>query len=156
MRGRLRIVAAAASVSALVIVTALATSSLARGGGATTVHVIEHATTDAVIDTGATGDTSGDLLTFANDVYDANDISKVGHDQGECVRIDPAAGSWECRWVTILDGGSITVEGPFYDTTNSVLAITGGTGAYKGARGQMRLKSRDGGAKYDFIFRILG
>ncbi|HEX9123288.1 MAG TPA: allene oxide cyclase family protein [Actinomycetota bacterium] len=155
MKGKLRIVAAAASVCALVIVTALATSSLA-GAGATTVHVIEHATTDVVIDTGAAGDTSGDLLTFANDVYNANDTAVVGHDQGDCVRIDPAAGSWECRWVTILDNGSITVEGPFYDTTNSVLAITGGTGAYKGARGQMRLKSRDGGAKYDFIFRIIG
>ncbi len=156
MRGRLRIVAAAATVSALVIVTALATSSLAGGGGATTIHVIEHATTDAVIDTGATGDTSGDLLTFANEVYDANDTTVVGHDQGDCVRIDPAAGSWECRWVTILENGSITVEGPFYDATNSVLAITGGTGAYRGARGQMRLRSREGGTKFDFIFRILG
>jgi hypothetical protein len=156
MRGRLRIVAAAASVCALVIVTALATSSLGAGGGATTIHVIEHATTDTVIDTGATGDTSGDLLTFANEVFDANDTTVVGHDQGECVRIDPAAGSWECRWVTILDDGSITVEGPFYDTVNSVLAITGGTGVYKGARGQMRLKSREGGTKYDFIFRVIG
>ena len=44
--------------------------------------------------------------------------------------------------------------GPYYDTHNSVLAITGGTGAYRNARGQMSLLARDGGKEYDFIFRI--
>ena len=39
----------------------------------------------------------------------------------------------------------MTVEGPFYDTRDSVLAITGGTGAYANARGQMELKSLAGG-----------
>jgi allene oxide cyclase len=37
--------------------------------------------------------------------------------------------SWECIWTTLLPRGQITVEGPFYDTRDSVLAITGGTGA---------------------------
>ena len=32
----------------------------------TTLHVIEHATSDTVIDTGSPGDTTGDLLTFHN------------------------------------------------------------------------------------------
>ena len=33
----------------------------------------------------------------------------------------------------------MTVEGPFYDTGVSVLAITGGTGEYAEARGEMVL-----------------
>jgi hypothetical protein len=37
-----------------------------------------------------------------------------------------------------------------------VLAITGGTGAYRDARGVMELKSRASGTKFDFIFRFAG
>ena len=44
-----------------------------------------HATTDAVTDTGA----SGDILTFANEVYDADDKNKIGTDQGICFRTVP-------------------------------------------------------------------
>jgi len=54
----------------------------------------------------------------------------------------------------VLARGQITVEGPFYDTKNSILAITGGTGAYRDASGQMSLNSCNGGKEYDFIFHI--
>jgi len=36
-----------------------------------------------------------------------------------------------------------------------VLAITGGTGDYRGAGGSMRLVALSDGTGYDFIFRIL-
>ncbi len=118
------------------------------------VHVIEHATTDHVIDTGQAGDSTGDLLTWHNKVYDQTDTSVAGSDQGECTRISPRQGTWECTWITWVDGGSITVEGPFYDTKDGVLAITGGTGAYASASGEMQLVSKNGGAEYDFIFNL--
>ena len=51
--------------------------------------------------------------------------------------------AWECSWTTILPGGSLTVEGPFYDSADSVLAITGGTGKWARVRGQMTLHARD-------------
>ena len=106
--------------------------------------MVERANTDTVIDTDQSGgDTTGDLLTFHNPVFDRANDTRVGNDQGECVRIDPARGTWECRWITRIAGrGSITVEGPFYDTRDSVLAVTGGTGAFANARGQMRLERR--------------
>ena len=119
------------------------------------IHVVEHATTDLVIDTGPTGDSSGDLLTFANDVYDETNVNKAGHDQGDCIRINTTDGSWECRWINFLKGGAITVEGPFFDSHDSVLVITGGRGIYKGARGSMELKVLPDGSGYDFIFHIL-
>jgi len=50
--------------------------------------------------------------------------------------------------------GQITVEGPFYDKNNSVLAITGGTGAYDRAQGQMLLSSRKGGSEFNFEFKL--
>ena len=78
------------------------------------IKVVEHADTDAVTDTGDKGDTAGDILTFANDVYDADDKAKVGSDQGICFRT-LVGKAWECFWTLSLDKGQITVEGPFLD-----------------------------------------
>jgi allene oxide cyclase len=120
----------------------------------TTITVVEHANTDTEIPTGGGKDVKGNILTFVNPIFNAADTKQVGHDEGFCTRLDPKKGVWECLWTTFLKGGQITVQGPFYDTKNSTLSITGGTGAYKNARGQMKLKSLDGGKKYDFIFEL--
>ena len=135
---------------------ALAVAAIAAQArsGATVIHVVEHATTDAATDTGKKGDSAGDVLTFANAVFDQADKKKVGTDNGFCVRT-VAGAAYECWWTIFLARGQITVEGPFYDKKNGVLAITGGTGAYAGARGWMELKSRAGGTKFDFIYHLL-
>ena len=99
---------------------------------------VEHATTDAVTDTGAAGDSAGDVLTFANEVFDADDKNKVGTDQGVLLRT-VVGKAWECFWTIALEKGQITVEGPFYDTGDFVLSITGGTGKYADAQGEMAL-----------------
>ena len=123
-------------------------------GQGKTITVIEHATTDTTTDTGAQGDSVGDILTFANEVYDADDKNKVGSDQGICFRT-LVGKAWECFWTLSLDKGQITVEGPFLDAGDSVLAITGGTGDFAGAMGDMALKARGtDGKAYDFIYRI--
>ena len=145
----------AVSLTGLLVAGAATMASAKSGRGSkASVHVIEHATTDTVVDIADPGDSTGDLLTFHNEVFDANDQQVVGTDQGECVRIDPAAGSWECRWITILDGGTIAVEGQFLDTADTTVAITGGTGRYRKAKGEMELKSRNGGTEFDFIFDL--
>ncbi len=119
-----------------------------------TVHVIEHAITDTEIPTGGGKDVKGNVLTFNNPVFNVANTKQVGHDEGFCIRVAPAQGIWECLWTTFLKAGQITVQGPYYDTRNSVLSITGGTGAYRDSRGQMTLLSRDGGKEYDFIFNL--
>ena len=154
MRGKLGLLAAAGTISALALVVSLVSVS-AAGPNVTRLAVIEHATTDTVVDLTTNGDSTGDLLTFHNELFDSGNDDVVGTDQGECVRIEVGV-SWECRWINFLEGGSITVEGPFFDDGPSALAITGGTGAYRGARGSMRLVARDaGGTEFDFVFRIL-
>jgi allene oxide cyclase len=115
--------------------------------------VIERATTDTVVDLGPEGDSLGDTLAFANELFDATDREVVGRSQGSCVRVDVGA-AWECTWTNLLPAGSIVVQGPFYDAADSVLAITGGTGAYAGASGQMRLRALEGGASYEFAFEV--
>jgi Allene oxide cyclase len=156
MKGRLLVLGAAvAALGALAFV-------LTGGAGAgskrdtTTMRVIEHATTDTTTDTGVRGDSVGDVLSFANAVYDGANRKKIGGDNGFCVRT--AAGqAYECVWTTFLPRGQITVDGPFYDASDSKLAITGGTGAYASARGWMRLHARNSkGTEYDFVFNITG
>jgi allene oxide cyclase len=147
------VVAIAATAALLAAVTAIGAGS--KGSSPKTLTVVEHATTDTTTDTGASGDSAGDLLTFGNDVFDAKDAKKAGTDQGSCIRVVPGV-SYECTWTTLLPGGQITVEGPFYDKKNSTLAITGGTGRYRNARGTMDLESRSGGTKYGFVFHMIG
>jgi allene oxide cyclase-like protein len=153
---------AALMAGSLALCVALAAAVAAWAGGddggkgpGRVLTVIEHATTDATTDTGAAGDSAGDILTFTNEVFDRSDAHKVGTDQGYCVRIVVGT-SYECNWTTILADGQITVEGPFFDSGDSRLAVTGGTGRYRTARGFMILHPLEGGAKYSFEFHLVG
>jgi Allene oxide cyclase len=142
---------------ALVAVGVVATTTAGNPTSLTaTVTVVERATTDAVTDTGKKGDTAGDILTFANALYNAGNTKKVGSDNGYCVRT-VVGKSWECWWTSFLGGGQIVVEGPFLDAGPSKLAITGGTGQYSRSRGWMELKARnDKGTEYDFTYHVQG
>jgi allene oxide cyclase len=119
------------------------------------IELVERALTDATLDLGAKGDSPGDLLTFANPVFDAANKTQLGTDQGYCVRVVTGK-SWECFWTLMLKDGEITIEGPFYDDKDSVLAVTGGTGKYAGAKGSLTLHARDAkGSSYQFIYELL-
>ena len=123
----------------------------------TTLNVVERATTDTLQHVGPAkeDDSAGDVLAFANDVYDENNQQKIGTDNGLCMRTAPGK-AFECAWTMTLDEGQITVEGPFYDDKDSVLAITGGTGDYENASGQMTLHARnDKGTEFDFGYEIV-
>jgi hypothetical protein len=129
-------------------------AAAANASAGEVIAVVERADTDAVTDTGAKGDSVGDVLTFANPVFDQANKTQIGTDQGYCVRT-VVGKAWECNWTMSLKDGQLTVEGPFLDAGDSVLAITGGTGKYAGARGQMKLHARDAkGTAYDFVYEL--
>ena len=99
----------------------------------------------------------GDLFPFNNRFYPAGTlvygrvippVADVGNDSGSCIVTRPwDAGDqgniYDCVWTNhIKDGngrsvGALMVSGPFADFGVSTLAITGGTGAYRKARGTM-------------------
>jgi allene oxide cyclase len=143
-----------------VVTLAMGATVVAQASGATDdnesirIRVVERALTDVVTDTGESGDSPGDLLTFGNPVFNGANTERVGRDQGSCIRISPEDGTWQCSYTTFLEDGQITVEGPFYDTRDSVLAITGGTGAYRTAHGTQALLHRKDPAEFGFVFRI--
>jgi allene oxide cyclase len=119
------------------------------------IKIVERPVGETTVDLAKKGDSRGDLLVFANEVFDAANKVRVGSDQGYCVRIT-AGKSWECIWTLILKAGLITVEGPFLDEGDSLFAITGGTGEYAGAKGSMTLHPRDAKAtSYDFTYDLL-
>lgn len=137
---------------ALILVSTIGPAALADD--MEMIALVERATTDTVIDLGASGDSAGDMLTFANEIYDQANEKLAGANNGVCFRT-VAGKAWECAFTTTLEKGQITVEGPFYDGKDSMFAVTGGTGAYVNARGEMKLHARnDKGTEYDFVYTL--
>lgn len=121
---------------------------------AESLTVIEHAATDATAFVGKAKDNRGDILTFANPVFESTNKKQVGDDNGFCIRT-VAGKAYECIWTLKLADGQITAEGPFHDSGDTMLAVTGGTGKYIGAKGEMLLHARDAkGSEYDFKYTL--
>lgn len=144
----------------VVFANLLHNSPSVRASNTQTVHVVEHAITDTVQEWHPPHESLGDILGFHNPVYNASNKQQVGHDNGQCTRtVATGKTEWECFWTVFLDGGNITVEGPYFDDgTDSTLTITGGTGIYVEAHGSMLLHARGNpkGSEYDFIYTLIG
>ena len=137
------------------IVALAATLAAMPAFAAEQIKVVERPVGETTVDLGAKGDSIGDMLVFANGVFDSANKIQVGSDQGYCVRTIVGK-SWECFWTLTLKAGQITVEGPFMDEGDSLFTITGGTGKYAGAKGSMKLHPRDAKASsYDFTYDLL-
>jgi allene oxide cyclase len=156
---KLMMAGAAAIAVVLAPIAAVASTSSPSGlHQRTIIHVVEHAITDTVQQFHPPHNSLGDVLGFHNPVFNAANTRRIATDNGYCVRtVATGKTEWECTWTTLLPGGHLTVEGPYYDDgTNTTLTITGGTGRYTGAEGSMLLHARGNplGSEYDFIFSL--
>lgn len=106
----------------------------------------DHGRTLRLLDTGATidvfltgGDPShtGDREVFRDTLVWAKDHRPAGKAEGHCTVIEAATATTTCTIVTTLQQGTLTTEGVgvFVPGATSTAAITGGTGAYEGAKG---------------------
>ena len=126
----------------------------ATAGGSMKINLVERATNEVVLDTGAKDDSAGDVFTFTNEIYDKANKVKVGSDNGWCLRTVPGK-AWECVWTLSLADGQIMNEGTFTDGKDSVFAVTAGTGKYMKARGEMNLHIRNKeGTEYDMNYSV--
>ena len=151
----IKLLALAVVLIGMPVTTHSSLSTLLTRDNPRVLTVVEHATSDIVVDTGVANDSLGDILAFGNPIFDAENVNEIGRDQGYCVRTNVGE-AWECNWTVVLDRGSVVVEGPFYDDLrDSTLAITGGTGAFRDAGGEMTLHARNAaGTEFDFIYHF--
>jgi Allene oxide cyclase barrel like domain len=85
-------------------------------------------------DLGQPGPSAADVIVFNDQLL--TDGKHVGHEVGSCVLVD-ASGLANCTGVVTLDGvGTITFAFENAPPPEKVLAITGGTGTYRSARGE--------------------
>ena len=98
-------------------------------------------------DVGTPGPSLGDRLIFTSDLFDEAG-RQVGRDVADCVtvRIDPTAPPSEqqivqCTITVELPDGQLTLQALARGTEN-FFAVTGGTGAYRTARGEALARDR--------------
>ncbi|HVW68232.1 MAG TPA: dirigent protein [Steroidobacteraceae bacterium] len=118
------------------------------------LRLVERATGETVIHRTASNDALGDLLVFANPLYDAANVSQVGTSRGSCTRVE-VGHWWDCHWTMALAGGALLVAGPYPDEGDAAFGIVGGTGHYAGARGTITVHARDTAHQsYDFVIAL--
>ena len=155
MRKILPIVAAALAALTL---TSLAPASAHKPGGR--VFTIETKTIDQTAIDVTKPPKLGDVSVITEDAY--RDGKKVGTSDLQCtmVRLDQAKHFFaaQCFNTTVLPEGQITTQG--YVTSDQIekvqfnQAVTGGTGAYRNARGELTVdEAGDGPAHLTFDLR---
>jgi hypothetical protein len=152
----MRVKLAVAGLAAAILAVSAVTLASARTTGpshdrGTKVFTIFTVTVQSqFLDLGPQGLSLGDQSIFADDVYDKKGGAKIGSDGVVCtvVRVtDPATGSGtaQCVATVSLPDGQLTIQGLVSFTGEELpapfqQAITGGTGAYANARGQITVE----------------
>ena len=94
------------------------------------------------IDVEPPGGSPGDMIVFQSDILDSATRELVGHDSGWCVRTWTSKELSECTFTLTFSDGEISVQGPSDRHGETVLSVTGGTGKYSGARGELKWDKR--------------
>jgi hypothetical protein len=140
-------VAVALIVGNLTLTSATA-SSTSSNDHRTTLHLVSITVDGADLDFNKQGPSLGDQFVFTDNLFWNG--KRVGEDHGSCTftRITGTATSpsftAECQVTLVLAAGQITVQGaPTFSEQGpqtNTLAITGGTGAYRTAQGQIQAR----------------
>jgi hypothetical protein len=109
------------------------------------------------VDLGEQGPSAGDIYVFVDELLTVDGGMKLGRLVGRCNMIDPARSEFECTTVTALAAGTLTTEGVFRNIAGEVNlgTITGGTGQYRGARGESKFEIGTAGGPNKASFLIL-
>jgi hypothetical protein len=119
--------------------------------GTTTLVLIDKETDDGTfLDLGETGESPGDTFTARDDLFDAKGAKKVGEAFVHCVLQFGEPPKSQCDVVARLDGrGDVTLSGLVPVANDPFdIAVTGGTGEFRFARGQAHLEVIDEGPPF--------
>ncbi|CAN7026302.1 hypothetical protein IGI04_024893 [Brassica rapa subsp. trilocularis] len=103
----------------------------------------------------------GDLVPFTNKLYTGDLKKRVGITAGLCVVIahvpEKKGERFEATYSFYFgDYGHLSVQGPYLTYEDSFLAITGGTGIFEGAYGQVKLQQLVYPTKLFYTFYLKG
>jgi hypothetical protein len=106
------------------------------------------------LDLGEPGPSMGDQIV-SHDVLLDETGEQVGHDGVSCIVTDPSGPEAECTATFALPGGQITTQFLNTPPPEKHAAVTGGTGAYRNARGEAVLVER-GDDTGTITFHLIG
>jgi hypothetical protein len=159
MRHRRLTLGTAALAAGALAVPALAPAS--GDGGKLTLEVIARTVDEAELDLGEEGFGIGDQFVFTEDLF-RTDGRPTGQAGGSCtvVRADEPARTATVHCVATLafPRGQVTVQGLVTFTEEEArpftIAVTGGTGRYQGAGGEMVIDEREDPARYKLTLHL--
>jgi hypothetical protein len=144
MRSKLSLVAVGAlAVASVAVASAASSGARASDHPVQVIRLVARQVQVTPLDVGAPGFSPGDQEVVAADLY--RDGRKVGQNASSCqvVRVANNAATVQCFITLSLPDGQISTQGLAISTGAGPgtfsLAITGGTGAYRTAHGQMRV-----------------
>jgi hypothetical protein len=109
------------------------------------LHFIEHEVTSDMIDNGAPDFSAGDVFTIHSNMLDEAHRSVGRADiYGVVTEALPDEQSFAGTGMLHLPGGSISFASGGFEPEHILAAITGGTGVYRGASGEIAVKETDG------------
>jgi hypothetical protein len=141
MGKRLGIVSAAIAAAALVVGLAIpALGASGHNGQHRTFRVTATLTEVSQIDLGAKGPSLGDEIVFSGNLLQNGHL--VGHQGAVCTTVSQVRNEAQCIATYSFRGGQITAQTLIIlgSSTPYAAAITGGTGKYEGAEGQVHVR----------------
>jgi allene oxide cyclase len=103
----------------------------------------------------------GDLVPFSNKLYSGDLEKRLGITAGICVLIEHVEEKKGDRYEAIYsfyfgDYGHLSVQGPYLTYQDTRLAVTGGSGIFKGAYGEVKLQQIVFPIKLFYTFYLQG
>jgi hypothetical protein len=126
---------------AALLVTTLSFASFASAhtDDVKVLHLTSVQVESEVVDVAPTGEqpSLGDSFVFSENLF--REGRRVGISGGVCtfVRLEKPPAALQCVVTARLGGDQLTVQGLAFDQPRNVFAITGGTGRYRNAGGQV-------------------
>jgi hypothetical protein len=137
-------IALALVVGNLTLASATASGSSSEDPRTRTLRLVTKLVDEERVDVAPEGDSLGDQFVLTSDLF--RDGQRVGEGHVVCTLtrlVERVSATLQCLGTLVLPAGQITIQGAptFTDGPSTfTLAITGGTGEYRTAHGQVRVR----------------
>ncbi|HET7476258.1 MAG TPA: hypothetical protein VFJ97_09600 [Dermatophilaceae bacterium] len=102
---------------------------------------------------GKPGNSVGDSVIEQETLFQGG--RRIGHDTLQCTAIHgPPAFEFQCVGTLVLSKGQVTLQGAT-DFSSIRMAVTGGTGSYQGAHGELVVHGTDTTTDNDVLHLVL-